>query len=73
VDEAGVPTELDDRWLLPYRGSRVAQIRVSHQLTLLLDSGAQVEIECEAMLSHGPRSAPDTTTQLVPERQEIVS
>jgi hypothetical protein len=35
---------LEDRRLLPYRGAQVTQIRVSRQLTLLLDNDAQVEI-----------------------------
>ncbi|WP_372500287.1 DUF6188 family protein [Sphaerisporangium perillae] len=51
---------------------QVIHVRVSYQLTLLLDSGAHVDIEAEAMLSHGPLSAPDATmARLVPERQEV--
>ncbi|MBB4913351.1 DUF6188 family protein [Streptosporangium saharense] len=65
-------TELKDRWLLPYRGMHVIQVRLDRQLTLLLNSGAYVDIGGEAMLSHGPLSAPDATTvRLVPERREI--
>jgi hypothetical protein len=29
--------ESEDRWLLPYRAMQVVQIRVSYQLTLVLD------------------------------------
>ncbi|MFC0553627.1 hypothetical protein ACFFHJ_22280 [Planotetraspora thailandica] len=43
MNEARELVELDDRWLLPYRGMQVIQIRVSYQLTLVLDSGAQVD------------------------------
>ncbi len=43
--------ELEDRWLTPYRGMQVIQIRVSYQLTLLLDGGAQVDGETEAELT----------------------
>ncbi|MFJ2034316.1 DUF6188 family protein [Streptosporangium sp. NPDC087985] len=64
--------ELEGRWLLPCRGMQVIQVQVSYQLTLLLDSGAHVDMEAEAMLSHGPLSAPDATMdRLVPERQEV--
>jgi hypothetical protein len=64
--------ELDDRWLLPYRDMQVIQVRVSYQLTLLLDSGVQLDIETEALLTHGSLSAPDAVpTRLVPERQEV--
>jgi hypothetical protein len=63
---------MDDRWLLPYRGMQVLQVRVSYQLTLLLDSGAEVELESEALLTHGPLSAPGAEpVRLVPERQEV--
>jgi hypothetical protein len=65
--------ELEDRWLLPYRDVQVIQIRVSYQLTLLLDSGAQVDLETEAVLSNGSLHAPDVVmTRLVPEHQDVV-
>ncbi|MEU8377730.1 DUF6188 family protein [Streptosporangium sp. NPDC048865] len=66
-------TELEDRWLLPYRGMRVIQVQVSHQLTLLLDGDVQVSIESTATLTRGPLSAPADAepVQLVPERQEV--
>ncbi|GII59825.1 hypothetical protein Pth03_82140 [Planotetraspora thailandica] len=64
--------ELDDRWLLPYRGMQVIQIRVSYQLTLDLDSGAQVDLETEAVLSSGSLRAPDVArTPLTPQRQDV--
>jgi hypothetical protein len=64
--------ELEDRWLLPYRDMQVIEIRVSYQLTLLLDSGAQVNLETEAVLSNGSLCAPDVVmTRLVPEHQEV--
>jgi hypothetical protein len=73
VDGSIELAELDDRWLLPYWGLQVVQIRVSYQLTLLLDRGVQVEIETEAQLSRGPVTAPDAApARLVPERQEVV-
>ncbi|WP_344744083.1 DUF6188 family protein, partial [Streptosporangium vulgare] len=64
--------ELEDRWLLPYRGMQVVQVWVSYQLTLLLDGDAQVSIASTATLTGGPLSAPDAKpVQLVPERQEV--
>ncbi|MFF3440815.1 DUF6188 family protein [Streptosporangium sp. NPDC002721] len=64
--------ELEDRWLLPYRGMQVVQVRVSYQLTLLLDGDAHVNIETTATLTSGPLSAPDAKpVQLAPERQEV--
>ncbi|MGJ6966261.1 DUF6188 family protein [Streptosporangium sp. G11] len=46
--------ELEDRWLLPYRGMQVVQVQVSYQLTLLLDGDAQVSIESMATLTKQP-------------------
>ncbi|MEU4540269.1 DUF6188 family protein [Streptosporangium sp. NPDC023825] len=64
--------ELEDRWLLPYRGMQVVQVRVSYQLTLLLDGDAAVNIETTATLTSGPLSAPDAEpVRLAPERQEV--
>ncbi|MEU4404140.1 DUF6188 family protein [Streptosporangium sp. NPDC023963] len=64
--------ELEDRWLLPYRGIQVVQVRVSYQLTLLLDGDAAVNIETTATLTNGSLSAPDAEpVQLAPERQEV--
>jgi hypothetical protein len=64
--------ELEDRWLLPYRGMQVTQIRVSYQLTLVLDGGGQVDLEAEVVLSEGPLRAPDVVIScLTPERQEV--
>lgn len=72
VDAPTGPAELEDRWLLPYREMQVIHVRVSYQLTLLLDSGAHVDIGAEAMLSRGPLSAPGATMdRLVPARQEV--
>ncbi|MEU3163784.1 DUF6188 family protein [Streptosporangium sp. NPDC006930] len=64
--------ELEDRWLLPYRGMQVVQVQVSYQLTLLLDGDAAVNMETTATLTSGSLSAPDAEpVQLAPERQEV--
>ncbi|GIG63407.1 hypothetical protein Lfu02_77790 [Longispora fulva] len=66
--------EHDDRWLLPFRGSQVEQIRVSHQLILILDCGAEVTIEAPATLTHGPAWSPTAQpVELVPERQDVAA
>lgn len=63
--------ESEDRWLLPYRDMQVVQIRVSYQLTLVLD-GAQVDMETEALLTDGPLTAPGAVpVRLIPEHQEV--
>ncbi|MBG0827648.1 hypothetical protein HS041_07715 [Planomonospora sp. ID67723] len=72
MDTPAELAELEDRWLLPYRGMQVIQVRVSHQLTLLLDGDAQVDIESTATLTRGSLSAPDAEpVRLAPERQEV--
>ncbi|MGC4808478.1 DUF6188 family protein [Micromonospora sp. DT233] len=64
--------ESEDRWLLPYRDMQVIQIRVSCQLTLVLD-GAQVELENEAVLTDGPLTAPGVVpVRLDPACQDVV-
>jgi uncharacterized protein DUF6188 len=50
--------ELDDRWLLPYRGLTVTRICVDHALTLSFGPDAQVAIESTAILTKGPAAAP---------------
>jgi hypothetical protein len=67
VEPTGL-VELEDRWLMPYRGMRVIEIRVSYQLTLLLDGGAQVVLEAETVLQRAPEVV---TSHLAPERQEV--
>jgi hypothetical protein len=63
---------MDDRWILPYREMRVLQVRVSYQLTLVLDGGASVDLESEAELGKvAPNTADAVTAQLIPERQEV--
>jgi hypothetical protein len=63
--------ESEDRWLLPYRGCTVTQVRVSYQLTLILDNGAEVQLETEVMLSDGPLGSPGASAaRLVPEGQD---
>ncbi|MGH3729437.1 MAG: DUF6188 family protein [Micromonosporaceae bacterium] len=63
---------MDDRWLLPYREMSVAQVQVSHQLTLVLDGGASVDLETEAELGRVAQNTPGVATaRLVPDRQDV--
>jgi hypothetical protein len=74
VHPATLLTEFDDRWRLRCRGMQVVQVRVSYQLTLLLATGETATIETEALLTHGPRQAPDAVrVALVPERQDVAA
>jgi hypothetical protein len=72
VDASRELVELEDRWLLPYRGMQVAQVHVSYQLMLLLDGHAQIVVETEALLTDGPATGPNAVSaQFVPERQQV--
>ncbi|MFF2008102.1 DUF6188 family protein [Streptomyces sp. NPDC058195] len=53
--------ELEDRWILGLRGSRVVSVSVGsgHQgLVLLLESEAGLVVQGQAFLTHGAASAP---------------
>ena len=71
MSEPVAVVELDDRWLLPYEGSQVHQVRVSYQLTLVLDNGADVDISNEATLKQTAPGSDAVTTRLEPERQDV--
>ncbi|MFB9905095.1 DUF6188 family protein [Allokutzneria oryzae] len=58
--------QLDDRWVLPYRGMEVTQVRVDNALTLLLSGGALITVESAAELS-----TPDGPVRLLPDRQKV--
>ena len=51
--------ETEDRWRLPYRGMQVIQVKVSYQLTLVLDGNAEIDLETEGLLTQGALGAPD--------------
>jgi hypothetical protein len=64
--------ELGDRWILPYRGRRVSQLRIDTRLCLLLEEGCEIAIEGEATLTQGSLHAPDAVpVLLVPQRQHV--
>lgn len=64
--------ELDDRWLLPYRGLTVTRICVDYALTLSLGADAQISIESTAILSKGPATAPlAPPITLEPQHQDV--
>jgi hypothetical protein len=63
--------ELDDRWLLPYRGLTVTRICVDYALTLCLGADVQVAIESTALVSKSHATAPPIT--LEPQHQDVSS
>ena len=66
--------ELPDRWVLPYRGMKISQIRVDYALTFSLEGQAWIAIEGEAMLADHPGRAPGArTVELHPSRQDVGS
>ena len=72
MNVAPLLTERDDRWWLPCWGERVIQVRVSYQLTLLFESGITVDMETEALLTHGPLRAPGASPlTLRPQLQDV--
>lgn len=50
--------ELEDRWILDLRGSHVESVSRSAQLIVDLDTGAQIEVSGNALLTQGPVTAP---------------
>lgn len=62
---------LDDRIILPYRHLQVTQLRIDHQLTLLLGD-AQIVVNSHARLSHGVIHTPGASViDLWPEQQDV--
>jgi hypothetical protein len=51
------PIELDDRWILNLRGSRIVRTSLDLRLKLTLDSGWEVALAGPVLLSSGPLGA----------------
>ena|SRR5437879_7724645 len=51
--------ELDDRWILPLRGSRVTAVNLDENVTITLDSGARIIVGYGAYISQGSAQAPN--------------
>ena len=64
--------EMDDRWLLGWRGLKVEQIRVDYRLVFLLGQDTELAVEQPASISLGPVTAPGCQPrQVVPESGDI--
>jgi hypothetical protein len=59
--------ELDDRWVLPLRGSSVTAIDVGENVVFSLDSGVRVIIGDGAYFTQGSIKAPDADVRTVRE------
>lgn len=59
--------EKPDHWVLPFAGMAVSQLRVDHQLTLLLDGDAQITVEQRFSLTLGQAEPVD----LDPDKQDV--
>ena len=66
------PIELEDRWILGLRGSRVVKISVDFRLALTLDSGWDVAIEGPALLSYGS-ALTNSCQRLTPHAQDVAA
>jgi uncharacterized protein DUF6188 len=74
AQQDGGLAEFPDRWVLPYRGLKISQIRVDYALTFLLDDQATIVIESDATLADRPGRAPEArTVELHPDRQDVGS
>src|SRR5215472_3950406 len=74
AQQDGGLTEIPDRWVLPYRGLKISQVRVDYALTFLLEGQASIVIEGDATLADRPGRAPEAqTVKLHPGRQDVAS
>jgi hypothetical protein len=64
--------ELDDRWILNLRESRIIKISVDFRLTLTLNSGWEVVLEGRVLLSSGPLDA-RLSERLNPQTQDVAA
>ena len=66
-------TELDDRWLLPFRGLAVTRVVVDFQFGLVLDAGCTVSIGGLGTLSWTSEGRTPGTAELRPASQEVAA
>src|SRR4051794_34705856 len=68
------PVEMEDRWLLCWRGLRVEQIRVDYRLVLVLGEDSELAVEQPATVSDRPGKAPDVRrARIVPEAGDVAA
>jgi Family of unknown function (DUF6188) len=66
-------TELDDRWILPFRGLLVTQVQVDGAFGLNLDDQGAVRISNTATLGWAAAGARPEKVVLDPERQDVAA
>jgi hypothetical protein len=66
------PREMEDRWLLGWRGLRVEQIRIDFRLVFILGDSCELAVEQVATLSDQPGKASDAIeVRIVPESADV--
>ena len=73
VGVQGGLTELDDRWLLPFRGLTVTQVVVDFEFTLVLGGESRVSVATTATLGWAARGVKPQTAQLHRECQDVAA
>jgi Family of unknown function (DUF6188) len=66
-------TELDDRWILPFRGLLVTQVQVDFAFGLNFDDQGAVRISNEVTLGWAAAGARPEKVILDPERQDVAA
>jgi len=68
------PRELDDRWLLGWRGLRVVQLRVDYRLLVMLGDACELAIEQPGVVAVRRTQAPDAqSASVVPETADVAA
>jgi hypothetical protein len=68
------PVELEDRWLVGWRGLRVEQLRVDYRLVLVLGDDSELAVEQSATVSDHPGKAADVRrARIVPEAGDVAA
>lgn len=66
-------TDLEDRWLLPFRGLTVTQVVVDFEFGLILGGDARLSIATTAELGWAARGERSDSVELHPERQDVAA
>jgi Family of unknown function (DUF6188) len=68
------PQELDDRWLLGWRGLRVEQLRVDYRLVLMLGQACELAVEQPGVVAVGGVRSPDARpVSVVPQTGDVAA
>lgn len=64
---------MDDRVILPLRGTKVAAVDVAEQVTITLDSGARITVGADARLTRGPITAPGAEVRTLADAAPVLA